>query len=213
VLLLLLLLLLQEVYGFSMGPIADELAAAAAREAQVVVRAVEPAALTTPALTVHAMDLATMSPAQQDFTTHFTLSASSACLISSAADTSSDAAGDAAASSSSSSSGSGGAVEVAALVLWFHVEFSARFCKEHPVTLSTSPAAPVTHWSQALLPLASPVLLGPGQVLDCRLSMARSRARHRSLDISLEYRAPGGVSAARIYSMEVSPSSAGSSSK
>jgi protein arginine N-methyltransferase 3 len=177
--LLLLLLLLQEVYGFSMAPIADELAAAAAREAQVVVRPVQPACLTTPSLTVHAMDLATMSAAQQDFTAHFTLSASSARLVSSAGDTAGDAAGDTAVSSSSSGEDASSTVEVAALVLWFDVEFSARFCKEHPVTLSTSPRAPVTHWAQALLPLASPVVLSPGQVLDCRLSMARSRARHR----------------------------------
>jgi hypothetical protein len=35
---------------------------------------------------------------------------------------------------------------------------------------------------------------------------------YRSLDISLEYSGPGGVKAARIYSMEVSASSAGGSS-
>jgi protein arginine N-methyltransferase 3 len=167
-----------------MAPIADELAAAAAREAQVLVRPVDPACLTTPALTVHAMDLATMSAAQQDFTANFTLSASSACLVSSAGDTSGDIAGDTAGDTAVGSSSSGvdassSSVEVAALVLWFDVEFSARFCKEHPVMLSTSPHAPVTHWAQALLPLASPVVLGPGQALDCRLSMARSRARHR----------------------------------
>ncbi|KAF6259626.1 S-adenosyl-L-methionine-dependent methyltransferase [Scenedesmus sp. NREL 46B-D3] len=198
----------QDVYGFSMQPIADELAAAAAREAQVVVRPVEPDCLTTPALQVHAMDLATMSPAQQDFTAHFTLSATSAQLVSSceAGDTSGE-------TTNSSSSTSSETVEVAALVLWFDVEFSARFCKEHPVTLSTSPHAPVTHWAQALLPLAAPVMLGPGQALRCRLSMARSRARHRSLDISLEYSGPGGQTAARIYNMEVSSSSAGGSNK
>ncbi|WIA42932.1 hypothetical protein OEZ86_008845 [Tetradesmus obliquus] len=193
----------QDVYGFSMQPIADELAAAAAREAQVVVRPVDPSCLTTPALQVHAMDLATMSAAQQDFTAHFTLSASSAALLSSSE------AGEAASSSSSSS---GDSIEVAALVLWFDVEFSARFCKEQPVTLSTSPHAPVTHWAQALLPLASPVTLRPGQSLSCRLSMARSRARHRSLDISLEVSGPGRMKAARIYSMEVSSISTGSSS-
>jgi hypothetical protein len=210
---LLLLLLLQDVYGFSMQPIADELAAAAAREAQVVVRPVDPACLTTPPLQVHTMDLATMTPAQQDFTANFTLSATSAFLTNSSSG-SAEASGETATGDHSSSSASEEkGVEVAALVLWFDVEFSARFCKEHPVTLSTSPHAPVTHWAQALLPLASPVTLSPGQGLSCRLSMARSRARHRSLDISLEYSAPGGAKVARIYSMEVSSSSAGSSSK
>eukprot|EP00882_Tetradesmus_deserticola_P031842 GHRQ01036018.1.p1 GENE.GHRQ01036018.1~~GHRQ01036018.1.p1 ORF type:complete len:251 (+),score=131.94 GHRQ01036018.1:199-951(+) len=200
----------QDVYGFSMQPIADELAAAAAAEAQVVVRAVDPACLTTPPLQVQSLDLATMSPAQQDFTAHFTLSATSAALVSS--DKVDAASGDASDDSRSTSSSSD-AVEIAALVLWFDVEFSARFCKEHPVTLSTSPHSPVTHWAQALLPLASPVRLRPGQALRCRLSMARSRARHRSLDMSLEYSAPGGQAATRIYSMEVSSSSAGSSNR
>jgi protein arginine N-methyltransferase 3 len=174
-----LLLLLQDVYGFSMQPIADELAAAAAaREAQVIVRPVDPACLTTPPLQVHAMDLATMSPAQQDFTAHFTVSATSAQLTSSSREAS-VMPGEEPSSSSDQGSDATSTVEVAALVLWFDVEFSARFCKEHPVTLSTSPQSPVTHWAQALLPLASPVTLGPGQALSCRLSMARSRARHR----------------------------------
>lgn len=36
------------------------------------------------------------------------------------------------------------------LVVWFDTEFSARFCKEAPVVLSTSPDAPPTHWAQTL---------------------------------------------------------------
>lgn len=212
------LFLVQDVYGFNMQPIADELAAAAAREAQVLVRPVEPGSLTTPAVQVHAMDLATMTPAQQDFTAHFELSATAAQLLTAGraaaavgqgSGSSSSSSGQEAANSSSGSSGDGG-VEVAALVLWFDVECSERFCKDCPVLLSTSPHQPVTHWAQALLPLAQPVQLaagqGPDSTLSCRLSMARSRARHRSLDISLEYSC-GSVKAARIYSMEVSSAS------
>jgi protein arginine N-methyltransferase 3 len=50
-------------------------------------------------------------------------------------------------------------VEAAALVLWFDTEFSARFCAERPVALSTSPAGPQTHWAQTVLTLRAPVLL------------------------------------------------------
>jgi hypothetical protein len=44
----------------------------------------------------------------------------------------------------------GGAAECYGLVVWFDTEFSARFCKEQPVLLSTSPHAPPTHWAQTL---------------------------------------------------------------
>jgi len=133
------------------------------------------------------MDLATMTPDQQDFTTSFELTA---------------------ADSSSSSS------TVAAVVLWFDVEFSERFCKECPVTLSTSPSAEVTHWAHAVLPLQHPIQLAPAAAaaggsselpssVQCRLSMARSRSKHRCLDISLEVSAAGCASQARVFSMEV----------
>lgn len=36
------------------------------------------------------------------------------------------------------------------MVVWFDTEFSARFCTERPVVLSTSPHAPATHWAQTL---------------------------------------------------------------
>ena len=42
------------------------------------------------------------------------------------------------------------AVECHGLVVWFDTEFSARFCAERPVVLSTSPHAPATHWAQTL---------------------------------------------------------------
>ena len=148
------------------------------------------------------MDLATMTADQQDFTATFQLTA--------AASSSS--------SSSRSSSGDSSSVTVAALVLWFDVEFSERFCKDHPVTLSTSPSAEVTHWAHAVLPLQEPIKLAAAAAADssssssssggglpcsveCRLSMARSKSKHRSLDISLEV---GGQ--ARVYTMEVTGS-------
>ena len=82
---------------------------------------------------------------------------------------------------------------VHSLVLWFDTLFSERFCAKHPVELSTSPAGPQTHWYQTVLLLREPVTLAPAAAgapgaavaLEGELSMARSRATHRSLDISL----------------------------
>jgi hypothetical protein len=43
-----------------------------------------------------------------------------------------------------------GASCCAGLVVWFDTAFSARFCTSSPITLSTSPNAPHTHWAQTL---------------------------------------------------------------
>ena len=47
------------------------------------------------------------------------------------------------------------------IVLWFDTEFSARFCEEAPVTLSTSPHERQTHWAQTMLHFPEPVALAP----------------------------------------------------
>lgn len=47
----------------------------------------------------------------------------------------------------------GGPVTAHALVLWFDVRFSKRFCVDKEVELSTSPYAPRTHWAQTVLAL------------------------------------------------------------
>ena len=90
-----------------------------------------------------------------------------------------------------------GPQECHALVLWFDTLFSERFCKEHPVELSTSPNAPLTHWVQTVLLLKQPVLMAPAATaagapglavaLTGQVSMARSKQTHRSLDIALRY--------------------------
>ena len=84
-------------------------------------------------------------------------------------------------------------------MLWFDTLFSERFCKEHPVELSTSPNAPLTHWVQTVLLLKQPVLMAPAATaagapglavaLTGQVSMARSKQTHRSLDIVLRYTA------------------------
>ena len=38
------------------------------------------------------------------------------------------------------------------VVVWFDTEFSARFCAQAPVVLSTSPHSAPTHWAQTLFP-------------------------------------------------------------
>lgn len=76
-----------------------------------------------------------------------------------------------------------------AFVMWFDALFSARFCAEHPVVLSTSPYSTPTHWTQTVLTLRNPVMLGgeKGAVgIKCRLSMSQGDS-HRSLDLSVEY--------------------------
>lgn len=55
------------------------------------------------------------------------------------------------------------------VVVWFDVRFSERYCKEKSVLLSTSPFAPLTHWSQTLLTFREPILL----------ANAASSARHQ----------------------------------
>ncbi|GBF96074.1 arginine N-methyltransferase-like [Raphidocelis subcapitata] len=163
----------EDVYGFSMRPMADELRAAA--PGRVIVREVPASALVTAAAEAHRMDLAAMAPSGQDFTAEVVLAAAQAG-------------------------------ECSCVVVWFDAEFSARFCRERPVRLSTAPDAAPTHWMQAVLPLRAPVALEAGARLACRLSMARSPARHRALDVSLEYGAAGGAPGAReavSFSMEV----------
>lgn len=54
-----------------------------------------------------------------------------------------------------------GSTECHALVLWFDVAFTSRFCKQQPVVLSTSPAQPPTHWQQAILTLRCCLLPPP----------------------------------------------------
>ena len=74
------------------------------------------------------------------------------------------------------------------LVLWFDVGFSARFCAEDEVTLSTSPGSAPTHWAQTVLHLREPISLGPGGSVRGVASVSRSRESRRSIDISVRVR-------------------------
>ncbi|KAK9823570.1 hypothetical protein WJX72_003898 [[Myrmecia] bisecta] len=163
----------RNVYGFHMDPVRQELHASSLHKA--VVAGVAAADIISEAVAVKTLDLATMSVADADFSSDFVLThkpqAGQTCST------------------------------CHAVVLWFDTAFSARFCPDLPVTLSTSPHGPQTHWAQTILCLRQPILLGqapasgtspsgsgsrPAGALRGRISIARSN-KHRSLDISLEY--------------------------
>lgn len=175
----------RQVYGFNMDAVADDIRRAS--QGRVLVREVAADMVVTSCAQLHSMDLATMLPSDQDFSAPFELHALPGS--------------------------GGGSVEVCALVVWFTTEFSARFCSEAPVVLSTAPDSLPTHWAQAVLALRTPVQLSlqgapdVAGVLTGRLSMARSRVKHRCLDVSLEYSAMLGdgrrVQEVQAYSMGV----------
>lgn len=78
-------------------------------------------------------------------------------------------------------------VQVCAMVLWFDVDFSERFCKECPQTLSTAPSGSKTHWSQTVLLLEYPhELRGADDSVQGRISFSRCGANLRSIAISVE---------------------------
>jgi protein arginine N-methyltransferase 3 len=160
----------KDVYGFDMSPIAEEVVKSEVGKA--LVHSVDAADLVTESVRVKTLDLVTMKAEDQDFSSAFTLS-----------------------SPSESSSVS----TCSSVVIWFDTEFSSRFCMEFPVVLSTSVASQTTHWVQTVLVLEEPVpLMGRGGAsagvkaapcINGRLSMVRDKRKHRSLDISLEYKA------------------------
>lgn len=85
---------------------------------------------------------------------------------------------------------------VAAVALWFDARFTARVCPDYPVTLSTAPTAPQTHWHQAVLELEEAIDVSPGgeggaaTLLRGRVSLARAPS-HRGVDVSLEVEGVG----------------------
>jgi protein arginine N-methyltransferase 3 len=142
---------------------------------------------------VQTFDLMTMKASEADFTTSFEIKAQLHPETSQAP-----------ASDIPAPSGPPSSVTCYALAVWFDTDFTARFCKDHPVKLSTSPFAPKTHWQQTILTLKEPVTLappgaavsvqgdaqvgskeGPAKSLAGRISIVKS-TKHRSIDISIE---------------------------
>jgi len=169
-----------EVHGLSMGTIRQELRKAALKEA--LVRPVDAQAIVTAPQLVRSLDLSTMSVADTTFTSDFRLSASMGGGV--APD---------------------GAAAVSAVVLWFDTDFSARFCADKSLVLSTSPLGPQTHWVQTVLVLDEDVHLAvPGREVEAqgaahhlcgKISFSPGKgSRCRSMDIVLEWWTEGGAS-------------------
>jgi protein arginine N-methyltransferase 3 len=172
-----------DVYGFNFSRVADEIQEEALGARMARVLPVPSASVVTHTERIQTLDLVTAMPADQEFTTEFQLRHDPARCTE-----------------------EGGHTVVVGVVVWFDTEFSARFCKEHPVTLTTSPHAPLTHWAQTLFDLKTPVVLKcsdapglapsggaggagalgtatcPAASLWCRMSVIRS-TRHRSFDV------------------------------
>lgn len=151
-----------DVHGLNMAPAAAAVRAARRQHGAVV--AVKAEDVLTTEARVHTLDLCTASVDDIPFSTEFELD------VLPTADNN-DA-----------------ARHLGGVALWFDVEFSERACPDHPVLLSTSPAAPPTHWHQALLELDEAVPVGGADgaaSVTGRVSLARAPS-HRGVDISLE---------------------------
>ena len=167
------------VYGFSMTPIGDSVRQGC--QGKAVVTAVAGQDLLTDAVRVQRFDLATMAAADADFHTDFHLRARTQVKILCFSNCIHRNNAHCACCGALPQHGYLGSEyhmirsvfsmfrlctyahtcswfeqEPAALhtvVLWFDVEFSARFCRQQPVVLSTSPYGPQTHWAQTVLAL------------------------------------------------------------
>jgi protein arginine N-methyltransferase 3 len=174
---------------------------------RLLVRQVAASALRTEPALVRELDLATMSHDDQDFTAEFECCCAGQTTTAAAPPPTPDKAAAAPPAAAPTTT----TTTISCLVLWFDTLFTERFCRDHPVVLSTSPLAEPTHWAQAVLPLSMPVVVGgeggesSNNKLRGRLSMARRRGRHRALDISLEYwpDGPKRASVVQMYSMGV----------
>jgi len=70
--------------------------------------------------------------------------------------------------------------------IWFDAVFDLK-CS-HPVTLSTSPSTPETHWKQSLFYLATAVQIYDGDTIEGILKAKRCRGYKRDYQVRLYYR-------------------------
>jgi protein arginine N-methyltransferase 1 len=80
----------------------------------------------------------------------------------------------------------GEAALICGLALWWSAELAPG------VTLSTSPAAPATHWEQLYLPVLVPIAARRGQTLSCRLRSTTSYGRGTNVTWTLTLRDASG---------------------
>lgn len=168
----------ENVYGFNMHCIGEEVVEDAAKNP--IVDVVDSKDIVTESAALKFFDLTTMTEDDMDFTATSELKLKP--------DEASDA------------------CYCHGIVLWFDTGFTSRFCKEHPVNLSTSPYTQRTHWSQTIFTFKEPIAMAtspancdnfdaagvlgsescPVAKVGLRISIARSLQRHRSIDISME---------------------------
>ncbi|WCJ27874.1 protein arginine methyltransferase 3 [Euphorbia peplus] len=162
----------EDVYGFNMSSVGEELFQDAARFP--IVDVVDNSDLVTDTALLKSFDLATMKPAEVDFTRSIDLEPKL-----------------------------GKTTWCYGVVLWFDTGFTSRFCKENPAVLSTSPYTRKTHWSQTILTFQKPIAIAPAKHhadsslqalgteacpaarIHLRISIVRA-VEHRSIDISME---------------------------
>jgi len=149
-----------DVYGLDMSAVGGALREQGMR--QTITRVAEPSSILSDGVKFHSLDLATMTRAEQDFS-------STSFLLVPEEHRKNDS-------------------TCSCFVIWFDTEFSSRFCAETPVVLDTSPLRKSTHWAQTILPLKDPIRLSSCDAIKGRISMSRQETVHRTLDISVEYR-------------------------
>ncbi len=169
-----------DVYGLDMKAVGGALREQGMR--QTIVRVAEPSSLLSDGVMFRSLDLATMTRAEQDFSSElFEL-----------------VPGDEHRQNDETCS---------SFVIWFDTEFSSRFCAETPVVLDTSSSSKPTHWAQTVLPLKNHIRLSDCDMIKGRISMSRQESVHRSLDISVEYscvvRGVEGPLVTQLYSIGV----------
>jgi histone-arginine methyltransferase CARM1 len=88
------------------------------------------------------------------------------------------------------------------LCLWFDVSFPGT---SSPVTLSTSPFAPPTHWHQCRIVFANPLGVSKGQVVTGSLHVVANKAYSYDMKLQMALKGSEGTSAdgARIESVQV----------
>ncbi|KAJ4815567.1 Protein arginine N-methyltransferase 1 [Rhynchospora pubera] len=168
----------EDVYGFNMSSVGKELVQDAARIP--IVDTIDPLDIITDSVVLHSFDLVTMQQDDMDFTSTIELHLKPSQMM----DHLNWCHG---------------------LVLWFDTDFTARFCKENPTILSTSPFGPKTHWAQTILTLREPIAMCSENgrsvistlsskeigtekcpVATVRIRVSIARASHRSIVVSLE---------------------------
>lgn len=86
--------------------------------------------------------------------------------------------------------------KVSALISWFDCHFENL---KNPVTLSTSPYAPYTHWKNTIFYLDQPQSVRVGEKMSGSIAVRQNKENHRELDLKLSYHFPGDKKFIQLY--------------